>query len=142
MDSKIKDFLEKQRVGVLSVVLSDGASHSATVHYSHQTNPIKIFIQTTNTTLKAQPFLKGEVGKGSFVTGFSEEEWLTLQMHGTVKKISDEKELEDVYKIHYAKHPDAEQYKGPKTVFLEFIPTWSRYTDFNTEPETIIENKL
>jgi len=74
------------------------------------------------------------------VIGLSEEEWLTLQMHGDVKIISDNKELEKVYKIHYAKHPEAEQYKGPKTVFLEFTPTWWRFTDFNTNPETIIEN--
>jgi general stress protein 26 len=139
MSPPVLDFLAKERVCSLAVILSDGSPHSAAVHYSHQAEPLKIFIQTSNTTTKAQPFLNGETGKASVAVGFSEQDWLTLQMRGTIRTISDPKELDEVYSIHYKKHPDAEQYKGPNTVFLEFTPTWWRYTDFNTEPETIIE---
>lgn len=134
----ILNYLEKNRIGVISVILEDGAVHSATVHYSHNENPLKIYIQTSSDTLKAKLFLDGGAGKGAFVIGFSEEEWLTLQMHGEVRAVSDKDELEQIYKIHYAKHPEAEQYKGPKTIFLEFTPTWWRYTDFNTDPDTIV----
>ena len=140
MNSKILKFLEKERVGVISVILPDNISHSASVHFSNKENPLKIFIQTTNTTEKVRPFLDGKVGKASVVIGFSEKDWLTLQMRGDMKIVSSPEELKKIYKIHYKKHPDAEQYKGPKTVFLEFTPTWWRYTDFNTEPETTIEN--
>lgn len=137
---KILNFLEKYRVGVVSVPLKDENVHSATVHYSHKISPLKIYIQTSNDTLKAQPFLKGEVEKGAFVIGFSEDEWLTLQMHGEIKAVFEQNELEKIYKIHYKKHPNAEQYKGPNTIFLEFTPTWWRYTDFNTDPETILNS--
>ena len=139
MNPVILKLLSTERVGVLSIVLSDGTVHGATFHYSHQNEPLKIFIQTSNTTLKAQPFLSGEIQKGSFVVGFSEENWVTLQIHGVVRMISDPNELEQIYKIHYQKNPDAEQYKtDPATIFLKFVPTWHRYTDFNTNPETII----
>lgn len=140
MDTKINDFLITERVGTLSVIIADNTPHSATVHYSHQLNPLKLFIQTSNSTTKAKPFLNGEIGKASFVVGFSEEEWLTFQMRGTIRQIVDPEVLSNIYKIHYKKHPEAKQYKGPKTVFLEFTPTWWRYTDFNTEPETIISS--
>lgn len=140
MNQAILDLLSKHTIGVISVVLNDSNVHAATVHFSHKNDPLKVYIQTSNKTLKAQPFLNGETGKGAFVLGFSEEEWLTLQMHGTVRAVSDQNELEEIYKVHYAKHPDSEQYKGPKTVFLEFTPTWWRYTDFNTEPPIIISS--
>lgn len=139
MNPDVIKFLIKERVCVLSVVLPDGAPHSATMHYSEELNPLRLFIQTSNTTLKAQALMNERNNKAAVVIGFSEKDWLTLQMRGTVRIVSDPQELEAIYKVHYEKHPDAEQYKGPKTVFLEFTPTWWRYTDFNTDPETIIE---
>ena len=142
MDQKIKDFLKKEHVGVISVLLADGSPHSATVHYSHQESPLKFFIQTSNGTVKVQNLLDGKIGRAAMVIGFSEQDWLTIQMRGAIRAVTDSNELETIYKIHYAKHPDAEKYKGPKTVFLEFTPTWWRFTDFNTDPETIVENKI
>lgn len=111
------------------------------MHFSHQVEPLKIFIQTTNTSEKVKGILNGEIGKASIVIGFSEKDWLTLQIRGTIKVVSDLGQLQEIYKIHYAKHPDAEQYKNnPSTIFLEFMPTWWRFTDFNTNPETIISS--
>lgn len=141
MNSNIQNFIQKERIGVISILLSDGTIHSATVHFSHQNN--KFFIGTSNDTLKVQPFLNGETGKGAFVIGFSEKEMITLQMHGIVRLVSNKDELEELYQVHYHKHPKAEQHKNdPTTVFLEFVPTWARYTDFNTDPETIDEINL
>ena len=139
MDSKIINFIAKEQVCALSVLLSDGVPHIATVHYSHTENPLRIFIQTSNTTTKAKALVNRENAKAAIVIGFSEEDWLTLQMRGDIKIVSNKDELEEIYKIHYKKHPDAEQYKGPQTIFLEFKPTWWRFTDFNTDPETIVE---
>ena len=140
MNQSALNLLSKDRVGVISVIQKDGTVHSATVHYSQKNDPVKIYIQTLNTTLKSQPFLNGQSGQGAMVVGFSEQDWVTLQMHGNIRAVLDQEELEEVYKTHYQKHPDAEQYKGPNTVFLEFTPTWWRYTDFNTDPETIINS--
>jgi general stress protein 26 len=141
MNELILQFLQNERIGVISVLLKNEIIHSATVHFSHQNN--RFFIGTSNDTLKAQPFLKDERGNGSLVIGFSEKEMITLQMHGIIHLVSDRGELEKIYKVHYHEHPKAEQYKNdPTTVFLEFIPTWSRYTDFNTDPETIIEENF
>src|SRR5205807_1596520 len=76
MNPEIEAFLTKERIGVLSVLLADGSPHAATIHFSHIENPLKLYVQTRNTTTKAKPFLNGEVGKAAFVVGFSEEEWI------------------------------------------------------------------
>jgi uncharacterized protein YhbP (UPF0306 family) len=142
MKPEILNFIQKERVCSLSVIIADNTPHSATVHYSSQADPLKFYIQTSDKTTKAKPFFNGRIGNASIVIGQSEKDWVTFQMRGLVRMVTSPEELEKVYKIHYQKHPDAEQYKGPHTVFLEFSPTWWRYTDFNTEPETIVENKL
>ena len=135
------DLLTKERVCVLSVVLADGSPHAAALHYSEQTSPVKLFIQTYP-TVKTQAILEsGGTAKAAVVVGFNEQDFLTLQMRGIVRIVSDPAKLEEIYKIHYAKHPEAEKYKSSRTIFLEFTPTWWRYSDLKTDPETIIEVK-
>ena len=63
-------------------------------------------------------------------------------MDGEVQVITNKGELQKVQSRHYQKNPKAEVYKDePYTVFLSFTPTWWRYTDFNTNPETTFESK-
>ena len=131
MDKKALDFLAKHRVCSLTTLLPDGSPHAAALHFSHKENPIELYFSTENTSRKTTGLLKGEVVKASVVVGFSEEEWITLQMDGEVRAISGKNELAEVHKVHYAKHPDSEQWKDdPATIFLAFIPTWWRYTEY------------
>lgn len=139
METKIKQFLDKEKLGVFSINLADSAPHGAAIHFSYIEEPFVFYIMTESTTLKVQTLLENEIQKASLVVGFSEETWMTLQMRGNTKIITDEKELEEAEKIHFGKFPKSEQYKNPQTVFLKFKPHWYRFTDFNTEPETIVE---
>ena len=139
MDQKIIDFLDKERIAVLSVIQEDGCPHAASVHFSHDADPFRIYIQTSRTSKKAQPLLEGSISKAAMVVGFSEEEWVTVQMQGDIRILSDQTEADQAYMVHYKKSPDAEKRRGPDTVILEFVPTWIRYTDFKTNPKTIIE---
>jgi hypothetical protein len=132
--------LTKERICVLSVVTAEGMPHGVVVHYSQTTEPVKIFIQTYPTVKTKAIQDKGGAAKASVVIGLSEAEMIELQMRGDVRIVTDPQELKVIHKIHYTKHPEAEKYKSPTAIFLEFTPTWWRYTDFNTEPETIIEN--
>lgn len=141
MDKRITDFIKDHRVCVLTTLLSDGAPHAATLHYSHQEEPLKFYFSTENTSRKCQDLLDGKEVKASMVVGFSEEEWITFQMDGVVRAILDKSVLEEIHKIHYAKHPDSEKWKNdPATIFLEFTPTWWRYTNYKTDPMTIISS--
>lgn len=142
MDVKILDFLSSHRVSALTTMLSDGSPHAAALHYSHSVDPLKLYFSTENTSRKAEALINGGSVKASVVIGFSEDEWITLQMDGEIRAVLNKDELSYVQAIHYNKHPGSEQYKNaPETIFLEFIPTWWRYTDFNTHLKTILSSE-
>ena len=139
MDQKVVDFLAKERVSLLAVCLPDGTCHGAAMHFSHIPDPLTIYVQTENTSKKMQGLKNGQPIAASVVVGFNEAEMETLQMDGQIQLIADVSQLPDIHKIHYAKHPHAEQYKNdPDTVFLAFTPTWYRYTDYKTDPATYV----
>jgi general stress protein 26 len=142
METNLIDFLTKQRVGSFATILKDGSPHSAALHFSHQNEPFELYFSTDNTSLKVQDLLDGKTSKASFVVGFSEEEWITVQMDGEVSVVADEEELKKIHKIHYAKITQAEKYKDdPSTLFLKFNPKWWRYSDYNTDPPIILQSK-
>ncbi len=141
MNSKVLDFLTKHRVCSLTTLLKDGSPHAAALHYSHKNKPLELYFSTENTSIKTQALLDERSTKASVVIGFSEEEWITLQMDGEVKAIPDLDELKKIHTIHYRKYPDSERYKtDPATIFLKFTPNWWRYTDYNTDRPTILSS--
>jgi general stress protein 26 len=133
-------FLASHRVGSLSTLLKDGSPHAAALHYSHTSDPLTLFFSTDKSSRKCESLLEGNAVKSAFVVGFSEEEWITLQLDGEAILISSD-ELAKAHEVHYAKHPNSAKYKDdPATVFIKFTPTWWRYTDYNTVPETIVSS--
>ncbi|MDP2665745.1 MAG: hypothetical protein Q8P23_03905 [bacterium] len=140
-EQRVLDFLDTNRVGVLSVLLKDGSPHGATLHFSHQNNPTKFFFLTDRKYKKCDALLGGNPVRASFVLGFSEAEMKTLQLDGSVRVVSDVEELATLKDIHFKKITTAKEYENdPDSVFLEFIPTWWQYSDYNTEPETRISS--
>lgn len=142
MNKKVSDFLTKHRVCSWTTMLPDGTPHAAAVHFSHKDKPLELYTSTRDVSKKSGGLLKGEIVPGSVVIGFSEEEWITLQMDGEVVAITDKAELAKIHKIHYSKHPNSEKYKDdPDTLFLKFTPKWWRYTDFNAKPPKILSSE-
>ena len=138
MNKTVLDFLGKERVCVLSGILPDGGSHSSTLHYSYQSEPLQFFFQTWDESTKVQALLKGQNKQASLVIGFSEQDNLTFQARCEMRIVIDPVEREAFSKIHYQKHPFAEQFKDEHTRLIVFTPTWWRYTDFTSVPEKII----
>jgi general stress protein 26 len=141
MNPDAVELLKKERVCLLAVPMGDGAPHAAVVHYSAQAEPVKIFVQTYPTVKTKAIQDAGGSAKAAVVVGMDEKTFITLQMRGMVRIVTNQAELEAIYKIHYAKHPGAQKYQDANTIFLEFTPTWWRYSDFKTDPETIVESK-
>lgn len=131
------EFLGKHRIGVVTTLLKDKTPHSAAIHYANSENG-EIYMMTGVTSKKCQALLEGEVGPASFVTGFSDEEWVSLQMDGEINTVTDKDELSQVHAIYFAKNPGPEKYKDdPDTVFLKFTPKWYRYTEFKPKHKEI-----
>ena len=138
MNPKILNFLKNEKLCVLSVLLEGNQPYGAVMHYSVQENPLKLYIQTSKTTTKAKPFLEGGSGKAAVTIGFNDHDWVALQMTGNLNMVSQD-HLEEVSKIHYLQHPGAEVHRRPDTIFLEFVPTGWKYTDFKPTPITILK---
>lgn len=139
MHPTVDAFLTRERACALATLLADGSPHAAAVHFSHRADPLTLFVQTERSSRKCEALRDGQTGRASVVVGFSETEWLTVQLNGAIRMITDAEELRAVHTLHYAKHPEAEQYRDdPDTAFLAFTPDWWRYTDFKTSPPQYI----
>lgn len=133
MEQQIKEFLDKERVGALSVTFQDGGCHSAAMHFSYIEEPFQFYFSTDKTSRKAEE-LSTRPSKAAFVLGFSEEEWKTLQVSGEIR-IAREDEIPAIKEIHYAKNPGSKKFEDdPNTIFLILQPTRWSYKDFNIKP--------
>lgn len=100
---------------------------------------MKLFFQTYPTVKTQAIQEKGGNAKAAIVVGMNEQDFVSLQMRGDVRIVSDAQEIAHLCAAHYAKIPEAEKHKSSSSIFLEFTPSWWRYTDFKTDPETVIE---
>jgi general stress protein 26 len=141
MDQNVRTFLDRNRVGALSLPIGENILHSAALHYSYQTEPFEIYFSTDITSRKCRLLKETTQQPASLVIGLSEEDWDTLQLEGTVQLITDKAIINQVKAIHYPKHPNSQKFESdPNTVFLVFRPTWWRYTDFKIKPPLKIEH--
>lgn len=140
MDQRIIDFLTKERICSLTTIIDGGQPHSATMHYSYTVTPsLKLYFSTNKTSRKI--LNSNSFKKASFLIGFSETEWTTLQIEGDLEIVGDE-ELSEVKTNHYDRNPSSKKFEGdPNTIFLCFKPTWWRYTDYKTSPVTILSSE-
>ena len=142
MDKKVLKFLGEQRVCGLSVLLPNGIPHSAAMHFSFIIDPLRLFFSADVEQRKSLQLKKSGSTKSSVVIGFNEEEWKTLQLDGEIRWVRGKRKIESIKKVHYKKNPTSKKFENePGTIFLEFIPKWWRYTDFNTDPITILSSK-
>ncbi len=141
MDKEIIRILENNTICCLSMARSDGSPHSAVMHYSVKNNPLTLFFSTSKTSRKCQKLASEQTVKASVVIGFLDDT-NTLQIDGNIRQIVDPREITSVSQAHYQKNPGSAEFKDdPDTIFLAFTPTWWRYTDYNTNPVTIISSE-
>ncbi|CAN5141646.1 hypothetical protein BH09PAT1_BH09PAT1_0030 [soil metagenome] len=137
MDQRVKNYLEKQHVGVLSISDPDTSIHSAALHYSfNESLPIFLFI-TERQSEKCKPLLDGSEHQAALVIGFSEEEYKTFQAKGTVRIILEKNPA--AWNNYFEKFPErSKMHMSPDYVILQFIPTFWKYSDNKTTPMTKI----
>jgi len=142
MDQDLLNFLSKERVCALTVLLNDGQPHSAALHFSHNVgSEFEIYFSTERSSRKCEPLLGGKISKASIVVGFSEVDWKTIQLEGEVYIAEDKDELDSIKAIHYAKHPQSKKYENdPETVFLVFKSKQYKYSDLSQRPPKIVKN--
>jgi len=141
MDKNVLDFIEKHRISVLTTLLKDGKPHSATMHYAFSKDPLSFIFLTEKGSRKLSA-LAESFSPASLVIGFSEEEWVELQVEGEIKVVRDKNELDYVWKVYADKYVGMDKYKNsPDSIMVLFRPSWWRYTEFRPKPPKVISSE-
>ncbi len=141
MNDEVLNFLKVERISVLTVLMPDGSLHSASLHFSFDNNSSPVIYFSTDKDSRKCEFLKNSKStKGSFVIGFSETDWKTLQIDGEVFLVEGD-EILAAKKVHYEKNPGSKKFENdPATTFLKLVPSWWRYSDLSIHPPKIISS--
>jgi general stress protein 26 len=127
-------FLRKHRIGVLATVSPAGEPESAVVGIAF-TDQLEIVFDTIDNTRKCQNLRKHS--SIAFVIGWDTE--ITVQYEG----VADEPkgtELDRVKEAYLVVYPECRDHESwPGITYLRVRPVWARYSDFNTDPWTIVE---
>lgn len=130
-----QEFLLANTYCVLAVSDPEGKPHASMMHFAVG-DVTHIYFATSPGSRKAAALEHGSM-PASLVVG-SGESWKTLQMDGTLEKITDAVKITEARGALYAKYPRDRYLEGPDTVFMCFTASWYRYADFTTEPPLVL----
>jgi len=137
VDQKVLHFLNVERVCSLAVVMPDGGSHSAAMHYSYDPAHNTIIFLTSSASLKHTAVKDGRTTPASLAIGFSEMAMITLQFDGALAEIP-ASHLPSAKDVYFSKFPESRKYDSPDSAYLLFtIRSW-KYTNHKTNE--IFEN--
>ena len=137
MDPKIKNFLERHRVLVLSVLLKDGTPYSATCHYAFNQDG-HVIILTEKTTKKCSGLDFSKLNPASIAVGFSEEEWVEFQATGSIVVVPSKSPMYMDLKKDYEEKFKTTLNLDETDVFLLFDIKQGRYMEFKRDPVVIL----
>ncbi len=138
MDPRVLNFIKRHRISCLTTMLTDRQPHSATLHYCFDEKTKTFYFLTEESSRKMQE-LSGGSSKSSLVIGFSEEEWVTLQLEGEIEETFDDERNKAIETFRKKFDNDVSKLKD-ENVFLKFTPSWWRYTELKREPPVIISS--
>lgn len=128
-------------MSVLSTCAPNGEPHSSVMHYSCATEPPALYFSTDDRTAKAGDCR--QTARAAVAIGWSEADWVTVQMSGALRALTLPAEIESAKAAHYAVHPGARHFEhDPHTLFLLFEPDWVRFSDLAATPALIEEMTL
>lgn len=139
MDQKVFDFLTNERVSSLAVVMPDGTSHSAAMHFCFDPAQNAVYFLTETSCEKCKAVTGGRVAPASVVVGFDEKDnKVTVQMDGQLTWETNIKKLAQTKQVYFTKFPDTRKYDTPDSAYLVFkIVKW-KYSDYRVHPERVL----
>lgn len=133
---QILEFIKKQTLAILSTATPTGKTESAVMAIATG-DSWEIYMSTENNTRKV-PILQAN-NQASLIIGGLGSPSIQIDGHCYVASGSDA----DLVKNQILMiHPDTKDYLTATSVFLKFVPSWLRYSDFSQNPPTIVEMEL
>jgi general stress protein 26 len=132
------NFIKNNRICVFATMIGNVSPHAAVIHYSMTANPVKLYFSTDDRSTKVQNLMSDP--NSAVALGWSEVDWITVQMRGASRVLTDVAEIAQIKQAHYAVHPNSQRFENdPHNVFIVFEPSWIRYSDLGVVPEIIEE---
>lgn len=127
-------FVRRHRLAVEASIDPSGAPQAAVVAIA-VSDDLELVFDTVTISRKYQNLVQNP--RVALVIGWDHE--ITMQLEGIVDFPSGA-ELERVREVYFAKHPDGRNRLGwPGLTHARVRPTWLRYSDFNQDPQYIVE---
>jgi general stress protein 26 len=137
MNEKVLNFLQGNDISVLSIGQPDSSVHSAMMHFASE-DGTTIYFLTNGKSKKCAGFLAQNHLPAGIVVGTGEN-WKTLQMTGMIRRLEDQKEIDESGRVLFERHPTDRSHITPDSVYLLFKTTWFRYSDLSAKPPEYIE---
>lgn len=136
-DDKVNAFLKTQRLSAVATMMPDGVMpHTKVMHFSILEHPLRLLFCTDNRSIFMQNLACNP--NMSVAVGWSEEQWITVQMRGEGAAIDDSALLAQVKQTYYAYCPAAQKFDNdPHMVFVIFTPSWVRFSDAANDPSLL-----
>ena len=131
------EFMRRYRLAVQASVSAANAPQAAVIGYA-VTDLFEIIFDTIDSSRKGQN-LRRNNRIALVIGGLVDGEERTVQYEGIADEPSGE-ELERLKRVYYSAYPDGpSRLSWPGLTYIRVRPTWIRYSDFNTNPPTIVE---
>jgi pyridoxamine 5'-phosphate oxidase-like protein len=130
-------FLQQHRLAVQASVSRANEPQAAVVGYA-VTDRFELVFDTLDSSRKGQN-LRRHNRIALVIGGLANGEERTVQYEGIADEPSGQ-ELERLKRVYYEAYPDGpSRLSWPGLIYIRVRPTWIRYSDFNTNPPTIVE---
>ena len=134
---EVYEFMNGERLGVLSTARKDGRPEAALMGFA-VTPEMEIIFDTVRSSRK-YPILK-ENPRVAWVVGCTTE--ITVQYEGEASELEGE-ELAKYKKVYFAKWPDGPARQSwPGITYFVVRPKWVRYCDYNPGSRRIEEQRF
>jgi hypothetical protein len=130
-------FMKAQRHGAIASAGPDGAPQAAVVGIV-VSDDFEVFFDTLASTRKARN-LRAKDSVAFVVGGFEADAQRTVQLDGVADEPTGVEldELKHLYFERFIDGPQRQAWKG--LIYVRVRPTWLRYSDYRTDPPTIVE---
>lgn len=123
----VYNFLQKEHLCVISTISPDITPQSAVMAFS-QTKDLEIIFQTPNSTRKYNNLKSNK--NISVATGWSLDEFITVQYDGVAEEVTDPDQVNLVRGIHVLKNEESKKYAFiEENKFFRITPKLIKYSD-------------
>lgn len=129
----VLEFLKSHKVAVIATTHANGSPEAAVIDFSVR-DDLEIVFDTFNNTRKYENLLHNPAA--AFVVGWDGN--ITIQYEGRAEPVP-ENDVPRYQREHTERVPEEREFIARGAIIFRVRPRWIRYSDFTSDPPTIVE---